>query len=91
MTVREMLARIDSRELSEWMVAYSLNPWGPERADLRAGMIASTVANCMSENGGFKASDFMPQFGPPEEKTSEQLKDTMMRFTGMMGGEFVKK
>ena len=94
MTVRELLARIDSRELSEWQAYYGINPWGPERADLRAGVIASTTANCMSERGGFKPSDFVPKYGPqPEDepKTPEQLKDTMMLFNGMIGGTFAKR
>jgi hypothetical protein len=94
MTVREMLSRIDSRELSEWLAYYGLNPWGPERADLRAGTIASTVANCMSDKGNYKPSDFMPRYGPkPEEppKSSENLKNIAIRMNAMMGGTFAKK
>ena len=45
MTVRELLARIDSKELSEWMAYYELNPFGTVRDDLQAGIIASTIAN----------------------------------------------
>ena len=45
MTVAELLSRTTSRELSEWMVYYELEPFGEERADLRAGIVASTVAN----------------------------------------------
>lgn len=94
MTVRELLSRIDSRELSEWLAYYGLNPWGPERADLRAGTIASTVANCLTEKSDFKPSDFIPKYGPqPEEqpKTSEQLKNIAIRMNAMMGGSFAKK
>lgn len=92
MTVRELLSRIDSRELSEWRAYYGLNPWGPERADLRAGTIASTVANCLTDKG-FKPSDFMPKYGPvPEEKpkTMQQLKDAAMKVALMMGGTIKK-
>jgi len=78
MTVRELLARIDSRELTEWGIYYGLAPWGPERADLGAATIAATVANCHAAQGQtFKPSDFMPRYGArpePEEKTPEQLK-----------------
>ena len=45
MTVRELLARIDSRELTEWMAFYELEPWGSEIDDHRAGTIAATIAN----------------------------------------------
>jgi len=39
-TVRELLMRIDSRELSEWMAFYSIEPFGRTRADMRAAMVA---------------------------------------------------
>jgi hypothetical protein len=93
MTVREMLARIDSRELSEWQAYYALNPWGPERGDLQAGVIASTIANTASENGGYKPSDFMPDFAPAEpetEKTWQELRDIAIRMAAMMGNGSVK-
>jgi hypothetical protein len=94
MTVRELLSRIDSRELSEWQAYYSLNPFGPERADLRAGAIASTVANCLTDKGGFKPSDFMPHYGPKVEeppKTAEQLRDIGIKMNAMLGGRYVTK
>ena len=93
MTVRELLSRIDSRELSEWFAYYRLNPWGQERADLRAGTIAATVANAMG-CGGFKPSDFMPTYGPPPEekpKTLEELKSAAIRMCMMLGGSVQKK
>jgi hypothetical protein len=43
----------------------------------------------MTKGGGFKASDFMPRYGPeakPEPLTPEELRDKMMRITAMMGG-----
>lgn len=45
MTVAELLAGISSRELSEWAEYDKLEPFGQGRADLRAGIVASTVAN----------------------------------------------
>lgn len=87
--MRELLARIDSRELAEWAAYYGLNPWGEERADLRAGVIASTVVNSLSEKGGFKPSDFMPKYGPqPEEKpkSMSELKSAAMVMAAMFKG-----
>ena len=84
-----MLRRIDSSELTEWFIYSNLNPFGPERADLRAGTIASTVANCLSDSGRWKPSDFMPRFGARqiiEPESPETLKAAMIRFTSMMGG-----
>jgi hypothetical protein len=60
-TARELLEKMSSRELSEWLAYYGLEPFGDERADLRAGIISSTIANANS-NHRFKPSDFMPDF-----------------------------
>ena len=45
MTVEELLRRVTSRELSEWMAYYSVEPFGEDRADLRSGIIASLIYN----------------------------------------------
>ena len=44
MTVRELLERIDSRELTEWAVYFGLEPWGTEVDDWRR-VSAATIAN----------------------------------------------
>jgi hypothetical protein len=62
MTVRELLQRIDSAELTEWFVFDKLEPFGDPRADLRNGILTAAVINY-----GFsrpetvvKPIDFMP-------------------------------
>lgn len=62
MSVREMLQRIDSKELSEWIAYDTLEPIGAVRTDLAAGIISSTVANCHrgKNSQAFKPTDFMP-------------------------------
>lgn len=66
MTVAELLSRISSRELSEWMAYYELEPFGMERGDLQAGIVASTVANVnrdpKKQKRPFAPQDFMPKF-----------------------------
>jgi hypothetical protein len=78
MTVRELLARIDSRELSEWMAYFSLEPWGTEVEDWRAGMIAGTIANVNRDpkkrRRPFEPKDFMPQ-RVPESKEEQSWED----------------
>lgn len=57
-------------------IAYSrIEPWGESRADLRAGIIASVIANVNrdSKTKPFQASDFMPDFTKSEETESEKL------------------
>ena len=75
MTVGELLSRISSRELTEWQAYYSLDPFGEDRADLRAGIIAATTANMLRAKGakGYKPQDFMPRFEKPRQDWRDQL------------------
>ena len=78
-TVRELLGRIDSHELSEWQAYYTLDPFGEERADLRAGIIASVIANVNRDpkkGPPFKPSQFMPLI--EEEEKVEQTQEVQM-------------
>lgn len=75
-TVRQLLNELDSRELSEWMAFWQIEPWGEERADRRAATVAATVANVHRPKGrrAYKAEDFMPHYGPRRPQTwQEQL------------------
>ena len=68
MSVSQMLRSMTASEFAEWYEFYRLDPWGEERADWRAGMIASVLANVNRGKKGrtFKPEDFMPEFGPKE-------------------------
>lgn len=76
MPVSELLNRISSRELSEWMAYDRLQPFGPERSDVNAGIVASTVANANRDSKKrrkpFGPADFMPVFEKEKEATSWQ-------------------
>lgn len=63
-----------------WQAAYALDPWGEDRADLRAGIVAALTANIHrgSEVQPFKPSDFMPQFGAPENPDENQFIEQFM-------------
>lgn len=68
-----MLDRIDSRELSEWMAFYKLEPFGEDRADLRMAILAQVCASPYSKKP-VKVEDFIPKFdGLPAKKVG--LKD----------------
>lgn len=82
-----MLAEMTSAQLSEWMAFYRLEPWGEERADLRAGIVASTIANSNRGKGQkpFKPQQFMPDFEPEtEEQAAARL---MARAMAALGGK----
>ena len=60
-----MLANMSNREFVEWQAYYGLEPFGEERADLRAGIVSATVANAAGGRGkgrAAKPTDFMVDF-----------------------------
>jgi len=71
-TVGELLGRISSRELSEWMAYYELEPWGTVPADYRAGIVAAVTANAnrdpKRQRRPFAPQDFMPVWSRPQPR-----------------------
>ena len=67
MTVAELLQRVSSRELGEWMAYERIEPFGETRADLRVGMLTSLTANINRKKGAtpFTPQDFMPFLDRP--------------------------
>lgn len=78
MTVGELGRRMSSRELTEWMAFFRLEPWGTEVEDRRAALITSTVANAFrdtkKQRRPFTIEDFMPRrdVAPVEEQSVEE-------------------
>jgi len=90
-----MLARMPYRIWSEWQAFAALEPFGEERADLRAGIVAATVANCMARGKGrrsFKPRDFMPRFEETQRKpaTSSEHYQQVLAITQLFGGKIVR-
>lgn len=82
MTVSQLLATTTSAELVEWMAYYQMEPFGPERGDLQAGIVAATVANVnrdtKKQKKPYSAQDFMPKFtgggGGKTAKSPDELR-----------------
>jgi len=92
------------RILREWAEYAAVEPFGDGRADIRAAIIASTVANCAprSKKGRrkpFKIEDFMPKFragkserrGDTPQLTPDQLFAKLQFMTMALGGKVVDK
>lgn len=80
-----MLAEISSVQFAEWMAYSLLEPWGEGRDDLRAGIVASTVANANRGKNAkpFKPQDFMPEFEEEtEEEAAERLRAQVLQALG---------
>lgn len=54
---------MESRELLEWMAYFTLEPWGQVQEDLRAGVVASMVANASMGSGkAIQPGDIFPLY-----------------------------
>jgi hypothetical protein len=93
MTVSELLSRSSSRELAEWNAYYGLEPFGEERADLRAGIVAATLANVFREKSAkaYKPVDFMPQFDKPQQQDWQTMLAQVKMINAAYGGKEIGK
>lgn len=59
----ELKATVSHAELVDWAEYYGIEPWGGAPADLRAGIVAATLANCHLRVGADPLTplDFMPR------------------------------
>lgn len=58
MSARRAMCEIDAAEFAYWCAYYRLEPWGEDRADTRAAIVAATIA---ASHGGknVKVENFM--------------------------------
>ncbi len=91
MTVRQLLASCDSRELAEWMAYEQVEPFGDARGDLQAGVVASTIANVNrgKRAKSYKPQDFLLQFRKPQAQSlsAEATLAAAMAAFGVVGEE----
>lgn len=75
-TVRDLQNRIDSRELTEWIAFYNIEPFGEDRADMRQALTSCILANANRDpkkSRAFKPQDFMLVKPPKKEQTPEEM------------------
>ena len=80
MTRAEMLERMSSYELSEWMAFYLLEPFGIEAEYVGHAITASTVANMNRPKGrkAYTVEEFIPR------KKKKQSMDDMKQIAELM-------
>jgi hypothetical protein len=83
------LKNISSKELSEWMAYYCIDPFGQEREDFRMGQVCSTVANSnRSKNSKvFSPEDFIPKFDKPKVQSWQSILQTVEMLNVRLHGE----
>jgi hypothetical protein len=85
--VDAMLEGMSARSLNEWAAYAGLEPWGEDRADLRAGIVAATIANVHRRKGrAYSAKDFMPRFGPRRRQSAEEINSVLIAAMMAAGG-----
>lgn len=76
MTVGEMLSRMSSQEFTDWLAFSTIEPFGSQVDDLRAGTIASMIANTNRDAKRtpvpWKPLDFMPWSDVPAAANDDQ-------------------
>ena len=93
MTVSELLNRISSREITEWMAFGQLEPFGAEIGFLGHAITASIVANVNRGKGqkAYTAADFMPEFGTTEPQSVDEMIQFAAMYTAALGGEDLRE
>ena len=93
MTVNELLERMSSRELSEWMAYMQLEPFGAEIDLIGHAIVASTIANVNRKKGSkaYTVQDFMPQFGKQEPQSVEAMIQIAETLTIGLGGKDLRE
>ena len=70
-SLADLLENMDSEEVCLWVAEYLRNPWDEARADLRAGIIASSIANyagkSLKDGSSVTPLDCMPYSQPEPE------------------------
>ncbi len=93
MTVAELLGRISSKELTEWIAFSVLEPFGSETNFLGHAITSSTIANTSrgKNRKAFEVEDFMPKFGKATEQTVDEMLQIAQMMTIGLGGKDLRK
>jgi len=94
----QLMRIMSAKTFIAWQQYAAIEPFGEERADLRMGILASTVVNVAMGVTGSKGklsspADFMPftDRPQPKERTAEDMLYQVKILNKLMGGSFVDK
>jgi len=92
MPVGEMLSRMSSRELTEWIAFSRIEPFTAERTELAIAILATVTVNMWSGKGGTKPKpgDFMIDWDKVEARepqTVETMKGIAKSWAAMFSNK----
>jgi hypothetical protein len=96
-TLEELGRSMSSYEFSLWCALYDIDQWGELRADERAGIISSTIANWAGmmrskESEPLVPRDFMPHLPrSPEAEAEAEAEPDPVEFFSAVSARFDKK
>ena len=88
MLVGELLQRISSREITEWMAFWQLEPFGADMNFLGHAITSTTVANVNRQKGqtAYDVEDFMPNFEGKKDAYRKLKSGGSSGFSALFGG-----
>jgi len=82
-----LLKELRPSQLGYWWALWCIEPWSEERADRRAGIVASVVANVNRDPkrtpAPFKADDFMPYLWRDPKAAAVSLSKRLLSAFGL--------
>lgn len=74
-TLEQLSSEMTAQEFGLWQAEYRIRPWGEFRSDIRAGIVASTIANTnrRKDTPAYKFTDFIVKFGKQVEQQEEEI------------------
>ena len=92
MTKKELLTRMDSYEIQEWLEYSKVEPL-EYRADLRAGIICAVIANVNKgkRKAPYKPEDFMPEKAKKKVQDWKEQKSMVELLNTAFGGKDLRK
>ena len=81
----DLLRSLTAKQFAEWRAFYGLDPFGDQRADLRAGIISSVISNRMrgKNENPMEPMQFMPYI-QQSEQTPEEIQRTLRDILGQV-------
>lgn len=84
MSVAEAQAKISAREFAEWVAYCGIAPFGPERDDVRIGILGAGLGNLWIGKGRkLKHTDFMPKFDAPRQQSQQEIWSKLRAFASV--------
>ena len=77
---------MSAKEYNVWLAEYMIEPFGEERADLRAGTIVKSNLIPHTKKD-IKLKDCMLDFEPPKKQTAKEIFASLSNYTIAMGGK----